>query len=106
MPLRDHNYYVYVTTNRSYTVLYTGVTGDLDARIAQHKSRAMDGFTKRYRVVLLVYYEWCLDINAAIAREKQIKNMSHEKKVALIESMNPCWVDLREALFPPAPAGP
>jgi putative endonuclease len=94
--MRDHNYWVYIMTNRSYTVLYTGVTNNLQSRVQQQKNGTADSFTKRYRVCLLVYCEWYADIRAAIAREKQIKGWSRAKKIALIESLNLSWHDLSE----------
>lgn len=98
-------YYVYIMTCRSYTTLYTGMTNDLGRRVAQHKLATLDGFTKKYRTTLLVYYDSTNDVRDAIDREKWIKNLSRENKIALIESVNPCWVDLSEALFPPSPPG-
>jgi putative endonuclease len=86
---------VYIMTNRHRTVLYTGVTSDLDRRVLQHKAGVHPaGFTRRYNIDRLVYYELANDIRSAIAREKQIKRWRREKKVMLIESMNPEWRDL------------
>jgi putative endonuclease len=82
------SYYVYLLTNRSGT-LYTGLTGDLERRVYEHKHKLVDGFTKKYNVGMLVYYEVTDDIRAAIAREKQIKAWRRSKRIALIESMNP-----------------
>ncbi len=84
----DHNYYVYILASHS-GVLYTGVTNDLQRRVAEHKSKAIPGFTKRYNVTKLVYFEHTWHIDAAIAREKQIKAWTRAKRLALIESMNP-----------------
>jgi len=89
-------YYVYILTNRNNTVLYTGVTNDLDRRVEEHRSPANHGFTARYRVHKLVYYEEYDDIEEAILREKQIKGGSRQKKIDLINEMNPKW----EELFP------
>ena len=75
-------------------VLYVGVTGFLRARILQHKAGATDGFTQRYHITRLVYYETFRYVNNAIARETQIKKWRREKKVALIEASNPAWEDL------------
>ena len=86
-------YYVYIVTNRSRT-LYTGVTSDLERRIYEHKGRLVAGFTAKYRIEQLVYFEVTQDVHAAIAREKQIKGWLRAKKVALIESVNPEWKDL------------
>ncbi len=91
------NYYVYMVTNYSKT-LYTGVTNDLQRRLYQHKEKTAPGFTSKYKIQRLVYYEVYNDIRHAIAREKQIKGWLHVKKVALIESMNPTWRDLNEDL--------
>jgi putative endonuclease len=86
---------VYILTNDRRTVLYTGVTSDLEQRIARHKlGWSPTAFTKRYNVHTLVYFEMSSDIAATIAREKQIKGWSRAKKVALIESANPEWRDL------------
>ena len=86
-------YYVYIMTNRSRT-LYTGVTSDLERRIYEHKGRLVPGFTAKYRIKQLVYFEVTQDVHAAIAREKQIKGWLRAKKTALIESINPKWKDL------------
>ena len=86
-------YFVYIMTNKSQT-LYTGVTNNLLKRVYQHKNKLIDGFTKKYNITILIYYETHEDIRAAIAREKQIKGWLRKKKIALIESMNPEWKDL------------
>jgi putative endonuclease len=86
-------YYVYIMANRSRT-LYTGVTNNLQRRVYEHKQKLVEGFTKKYNITRLVYYESTNDINAAIAREKQIKGWLRSKKVSLIESINPDWGDL------------
>jgi putative endonuclease len=91
---KSHNYYVYMTTNQAKTVIYTGVTSDLARRVSQHKFGEYDGFTKRYRVNQLVWYEHYPDIRAAIEREKQIKAGNCKRKMALIDAMNPTWKDL------------
>ena len=90
-------YFVYIMTNKSQT-LYTGVTNNLLKRVYQHKNKLIDGFTKKYNITILVYYETHEDIRAAIAREKQIKGWLRKKKIALIESMNPEWKDLYSEL--------
>jgi len=89
---------IYILANRRNGALYTGVTSDLSRRIYQHKQESADGFTKRYGCVMLVYYEYYEDMNSAIAREKQIKAGNRKKKLALIETMNPDWLDLYERL--------
>ena len=86
---------VYILTNKHHNVLYTGVTSRLEVRVLQHKSGIHpSSFTHRYNVDRLVYFEVLADIEAAIVREKQIKKWRREKKVWLIESMNPEWNDL------------
>ena len=82
-------------TNKSRT-LYTGVTNNLMRRVYEHKNKLVPGFTSKYNIQFLVYYEAGNDINAAIAREKQIKGWLRSKKIALIDSMNPKWKDLSE----------
>jgi len=85
-------------TNQNHTVLYTGVTNGLLKRTWQHKQKLVPGFTKRYNVNKLVYYEICEDSYQAIVREKQIKDYSRQKKINLISKMNPEWKDLAEEL--------
>ncbi len=82
-------------TNKSGT-LYTGVTNNLPRRVFEHKNQQLDGFTKKYNLKYLVYYEATSEVHTAIAREKQIKGWLRAKKVALIESVNPKWQDLAE----------
>ena len=91
-------YYVYIMTNKSRT-LYTGVTNNLMRRVYEHKNKLIPGFTSKYNIQFLVYYEAGSDIHAAIAREKQIKGWLRAKKIALIDSMNPEWKDLTEEWF-------
>lgn len=91
------HYFVYLLASQS-GVLYTGVTNNLIRRVGMHKRGALDGFTARYHVSRLVYYETFTQIRAAIRREKQIKNWSREKKIKLIESKNPKWADLWDSL--------
>jgi len=87
-------YYVYMITNWKNEVLYTGVTNDLARRINEHRDKKIPGFASRYNVNKLVFFESITDINAAIAREKEIKGWVRRKKNALIETMNPDWNDL------------
>ena len=87
-------YWVYMMTNRNKTVLYTGVTNDLERRVWEHKNKKGGSFTKRYNLTMLVYYESFHRIMDAIAAEKKIKSGSRAKKIALIESINPYWKDL------------
>jgi len=85
-------------TNKNNTVLYTGVTNDLMKRVYEHKEKLVDGFTKRYNITKLVYYEIFDDIYNAISREKQIKGGSRAKKISLIKELNSQWKDLFEEL--------
>ena len=89
-------YCVYIMTNVHNTVLYTGVTNNLHRRVLEHRSGEGGVFTKKYNVHKLVYFESGNDVNAAIAREKQIKAGSRKKKIDLINSINPSWKDLFE----------
>jgi putative endonuclease len=86
-------YYVYIMTNHSGT-LYTGMTDDLKQRVEDHKNNLVPGFASKYKVTKLVYYEEGNDVDAALAREKQIKGWQRSKKIELIESKNPEWKDL------------
>ena len=88
-----NQYYVYVMTNGVRT-LYIGVTNDLMRRVFEHRQKLVEGFTKKYNITMLVYYETTSDVHAAIAREKQLKSWRRSKKIALIESSNPQWKDL------------
>ena len=92
-------YYVYILTNRKQGVLYTGVTNNLERRIHEHKNKLILGFASKYNLTRLVYFEGTADINAAIAREKQIKGWLRKKKIALIESRNPGWQDLSKEWY-------
>jgi putative endonuclease len=94
----DKHFYVYIMTNKNNTVLYTGITNDLRRRVYEHKHKLVDGFTKKYNITKLVYYEVFRDAENAIFREKHIKAGSREKKVALINALNPRWKDLYEEL--------
>jgi putative endonuclease len=94
----DKQYYIYIMTNYAHT-LYTGVSNDLERRVYEHKMKLIPGFTARYDLTTLVYYEVVEDVNSAIAREKQIKGWLRKKKVALIESVNPEWKDLSADWF-------
>ena len=87
-------YYVYIMTNKYNSVVYTGMTNNLEKRIYQHKNKIIDGFTKRYNVNKLVYFEDTKDVKEALEREKQLKKWSRQKKNDLINSMNPTWADL------------
>ena len=89
-----NQYYVYLLTNKHQTVLYAGVTNDLGRRMWEHKNRVVPGFTSRYNIDRLMYFEVFRDVTDAIAREKQIKGWTRAKKIALLESANPTWRDL------------
>ena len=90
----DKQYYVYVMTNKYNTVLYTGVTEDLQKRAFEHKNKLVPSFTSYYNIYKLMYYEVFEDPYYAITREKQIKGGSRQKKLDLINRMNPYWKDL------------
>ncbi|MCX6153194.1 MAG: GIY-YIG nuclease family protein [Candidatus Kapabacteria bacterium] len=89
----DKNYFVYIMTNASRT-LYIGFTNNLERRVFEHKNKLVEGFTKKYNITKLVYYEMTTDVYSAIAREKQLKGWLREKKVKLITDFNPEWRDL------------
>lgn len=93
MSRQPRTYYVYILTSNSGT-LYTGITNSIFHRTLQHKSKETPGFTSKYDVTRLVYYELFNDVHAAIRREKEIKGWARKKKIALIESLNPKWEDL------------
>ncbi len=101
---RSHQYYVYLTTNKRRT-LYTGFTNNLHRRMYEHKRGLLEGFTKRYRIISLAYYEETSDAASAIAREKQIKGWLRSRKVALIEGVNAGWEDLSLGWFDDSPEG-
>ena len=92
--MRHHNYYLYILTNPGKTVIYTGVTNDLDRRLAEHLHDNMNDrktFAGKYFCYYLIYYEWYFSIEEAIAREKEIKGWKREKKEKLISTFNPDW---------------
>ena len=91
-------YYVYVLTNRTNRVLYIGVTNNLERRIFEHKNKLVEGFTKKYNLDKLIYYEVTNDIQSALEREKQLKNWHRDWKINLIKSFNPTWNDLSNNL--------
>jgi putative endonuclease len=96
--MHQRNYYVYIMTNRSGT-LYTGMTNDIKRRVCEHKEKIIGGFTQKYRIDRLVYFERFSDVMAAIQREKAIKGWLRQKKIALIKSENPEWKDLSEEWY-------
>ena len=89
-------YYVYLLTNWNNKVMYVGITNDLQRRVYEHKEKRVKGFTEKYNVNKLVYYEQTLDINVALNREKEIKKWRREKKDSLVENTNSSWRDLSE----------
>ena len=89
-------YFVYILTNWDDSVLYIGVTSNLPRRLFEHRNGLADGFTKKYNVHKLVYYEYTNDVYSALSREKQLKKWARAKKNALISKMNPNWIDLSE----------
>ena len=93
-----HQYYVYIMTNKNNRVLYTGITNDLKRRVYEHREKLVSGFTGKYNVTKLVYYEILEDPENAILREKQIKAGSRQKKIDLIKSFNQEWNDLYDGL--------
>ena len=92
--MQERIYFVYLLTNTTNRVLYTGVTNNLERRLYKHRNNLTPGFASKYRCHKLVWYETTPSVEAAIAREKQIKGGSRAKKVALIEGVNPHWLDL------------
>jgi putative endonuclease len=92
----EKQYYVYILTNKSNKVLYIGVTNDLERRMYEHKNKMIDGFTKKYNLTKLVYFEVTTDVNSAIESEKQLKNWHRGWKINLIKEYNPEWKDLSE----------
>ena len=91
------NYYVYIMSNKSKTI-YIGVTNDLARRIYEHKNKMIDGFTKKYNLTMLIYFEVFNSVEDAIRREKQLKNWHRQWKINLIESINKDWKDLSDEL--------
>jgi putative endonuclease len=97
--LTDKNYYLYIVASKRNGTLYIGVTGDLIKRIYEHKQNVVDGFTKKYNIHNLVYYETYGDIEEAILREKQIKKWNRKWKIQIIEENNPEWKDLYKTII-------
>ncbi len=91
-------FYIYIITNQKNTTLYTGVTNNLIRRIYEHKNKLVEGFSSKYNLYKLVYYEVCNDVTSAIIREKQIKNFSRQKKFDMISDFNENWIDLYETI--------
>jgi putative endonuclease len=97
--MNKYQYFVYIMTNQDNTVLYTGVTNNLQRRVLEHRSGKGGVFSKKYKLFKLVYFESGDDITIAISREKQIKAGSRKKKIDLIDSINPDWEDLYQKYF-------
>jgi putative endonuclease len=89
---------IYTMMNKTHTTLYVGVTSDLVKRVCKHRTKLVEGFTKRYNLTKLVYYDVCDDIETGIVREKPLKAGSRAKKLQLINGINPTWCDLSEGL--------
>ncbi len=89
-----NQYYLYILASRRYGTLYTGVTSDIVKRVYEHKEKILEGFSKEYDVIRLVYYEIHNDVTEAIIREKRIKRWHRDWKISLIEKDNPDWIDL------------
>ncbi len=96
--MKRREYYVYILSNKRGS-LYVGVTNNLEQRLYQHKNKLIEGFTKRYNITQLMYFESCNDVTVAIEREKQIKGLLRSKKIELIKTLNPRFVDLSEDWF-------
>lgn len=92
--MKDHQYYVYILASKRNGTLYIGVTNNLIKRVYGHKSNLVEGFTKKYKVHLLVYYESTNDIRSALIKEKQLKKWNRKWKLRIIEEFNPEWKDL------------
>lgn len=97
--MNEKQYYVYIITNKYNTTIYVGVTNNLARRIYEHKNKLVEGFSSKYNLNKLIYFECTENVESAIIREKQIKNYSRAKKELLIEKMNPSREDLYESLL-------
>jgi len=97
--MQEKHGYVYILTNIGNQVLYTGVTSDLVKRVYEHRNKFVEGFTKKYNVFKLIYFEVFENITEAITREKQIKGWKRDKKIKLIEKINPQWKDLYKTII-------
>ena len=95
----ERTYVVYITTNKPYGTLYTGISNNLQRRAWEHKQKIAKGFTSKYNLNKLVYFEVYDDVNIALKREKQIKNLVRRKKIALITKTNPRWKDLYDSIL-------
>ena len=97
--MSEKHYYVYILANKVNTVIYIGITNDIKRRIYEHKNKVVEGFTKKYNINKLVYYEVFDDSYNAITREKQLKGWIRAKKDELVNSINPDWKDLYEEII-------
>ncbi|MBO5385139.1 GIY-YIG nuclease family protein [bacterium] len=97
--MEENQYYIYIMTNKYNTTIYVGVTNNLIRRVYEHKNKLIEGFTSKYNLNKLIYFENTENVETAILREKQIKNYSRAKKEQLIEKMNPERIDLYESLL-------
>ncbi len=102
---KEYRYFVYLMTNKYDKVMYVGVTGNLLRRVYEHKKKLVDGFTKKYNVNKLVYFEETNDVYAAIEREKEIKKWRREKKDNLVRTVNPEYLDLSDTWYAASPLG-
>jgi putative endonuclease len=100
-----YRFYVYFLTNKNNSVMYVGVTSNLERRVYEHKTKQVAGFTEKYNVNRLVYFEETQDVLSAIAREKEIKKWRREKKNRLVVAVNPKWKDLSEGWLEISPCG-
>ena len=96
--MKNKNYFVYILTNKNNKVLYIGITNNLVRRITEHREKIVEGFTKKYNVDKLIYFEILEDVESAIKREKQLKNWHRQWKIKLIEKENKEWKDLADDL--------
>lgn len=97
--MKENQYFVYIMTNWNCKVMYIGMTNNLKRRVYEHKNQLFEGFTEKYNINKLVYYEITTNVESAILREKEIKKWRREKKNNLVESMNPEWIDLNDDLY-------
>jgi putative endonuclease len=96
--MTERTFFVYILASKSRR-LYVGVTNNLERRLFEHKTKLVEGFTKQYNIDRLVYFEQTIDVLSAISREKQIKSRGRNKKIALIEAINPTWEDLSDEWY-------
>ncbi|MEI7742083.1 MAG: GIY-YIG nuclease family protein [bacterium] len=96
----EKQFFVYIVTHEKFPVLYIGVTNNLIRRVIEHRERKVEGFTSKYHLTKLIYFEVAGDAYSAITREKQLKGWLRKKKIDLINSVNPEWKDLTDSLYP------